>query len=73
MERFFNIFTFSNHDNNEFISLYIFYYSEEVFILINIWMIGKKSVKRYCLKKKTFTVNEIWKILLIQITCAQKS
>ena len=49
-ERFFNKYTFSNHDNNKF-----FYCYKKVFILMNIWMNGKNSMKHY-LKKKIFTV-----------------
>ena len=33
----------------------LFYCCEKVFILMNIWMIGKNSIKRNCLKKKIFT------------------
>ena len=50
-ERFFNRNGISNHDNNEFILLL-----QKVFILINIWMIGKKLMKYHYLKKKIFTV-----------------
>ena len=50
-ERFFDIYKFSNNDNNRFLlSL------QKVFILINIWMIGNSSMKHRYLKKKTFTV-----------------
>ena len=45
-ERFFNTYKFSNHDNSK----------KEVFILMNIWMIGKNLMKHLCLKKKIFTV-----------------
>ena len=34
---------------------------------MNIWMIGKISMKHLYLKKKIFTVTYTWKILLIQI------
>ena len=39
---------------------------------MNIWMIGKNSMKYYYLRKKIFIVTEIWKILLMQITPMQK-
>ena len=45
-ERFFNTYKFYNNDNNKF----------KVFILMNIWMIGKDSMKHSYLKKKIFTV-----------------
>ena len=50
-ERFFNTCNFSNHDNNS-----LFYYCEKVFIPMNIWMIGKNSVKHRYMKNKIFTV-----------------
>ena len=37
------------------ITISLFYY-KKVFILTNIWMIGKNSMKHYYLKKKTFIV-----------------
>ena len=37
---------------------------------MNIWMIGKNSIKFCYLKRKFFTVT--WKILLMQITHMQK-
>ena len=50
-ERLFNAYKFFDHDNNEFI-----YCCGKVFILMNIWMIGKNSVKQHYLKKKIFIV-----------------
>ena len=50
----------------------LFYCCEKGFILMNIWMIGKNSMKHHYLKKKIFTVTRIWKILLMQITCTQR-
>ena len=44
-ERFLNTYKFSFHDN-------IVYYCVKVFILMNIWMIGKNSMKHFYLKKK---------------------
>ena len=54
-ERFFDTFKFSNQDNNTFILLL-----QKVFILINIWMIGKNSMKLYYLKKKTLIVTLLY-------------
>ena len=48
-EQFFNTHKFSNHDN-------LFYCCKKVFILMNIWMIGKNSIKLYYLKKKILIV-----------------
>ena len=53
------------------ISMSLFYCCEKVFALMNIWMIRKNSMRHY-LKKKTFTVGEIWKILLMQIKHTEK-
>ena len=51
-EQFFTItYKFSNHGNNKF-----FYCCEKVLIVMNIWMIGKNSMKHHYLKKKIFTV-----------------
>ena len=36
------------------ISINLFYYCEKVFTPMNIWMIGKNSMKHYYLKKKRF-------------------
>ena len=47
----------------------LFYCCEKLFVLMNIWMTGKNSMKLYYLKKKIFKVTKIWKILLKQITC----
>ena len=33
----------------------LFYYYIKVFVLINIWMIGKNSIKRHYLKKNIFS------------------
>ena len=46
-EQFFNTYKFSIHSNNRFLLLL-----RKVFIILNIWMIGKNSVKHYYLKKK---------------------
>ena len=37
------------------IKISLFYYCEKALILMNIWMIGKNSMKRYYLKKKIFS------------------
>ena len=66
-ERFFNTYIFSNHTNNNFIL-----FCKKVFILMNIWMIGKNSRKHHYLKNKIFKVTYIGKILLMQITRTQK-
>ena len=50
----------------------LLYCCEKGFILTNIWMIGKNSMKHHYLKKKTFTVTRIWTILLMQNTCTQR-
>ena len=34
----------------------LFYYCEKVFIFMDVWMIGKNSMKHHYLKKKIFTV-----------------
>ena len=54
-ERFLNVYKFSNHDNNKF-----FYCCKKVFILMNVWMIGKNSMKYHYLKKKIFTSHLKW-------------
>ena len=50
-ERFCSIYKFSNHDRNN-----LFHYYKKVFILMSIWMIGKKLMKHHYLKNKIFTV-----------------
>ena len=50
-EYFFDTHKFSNYDNNNF-----FCYCAKVFILINIWMTGKNSMKHRYLKNKILTV-----------------
>ena len=50
-KRFFNKYKFSNQDNNN-----LFHCCKEVFLLMNIWINGKNSMKHHCLKKKTFKV-----------------
>ena len=52
-EQFFKTYKFSNHSKN-LISLSLFYCCEKVFILMNIWMIGKNATKHHYLKKKIF-------------------
>ena len=49
-ERFFNIYKFSNHETRS-----LFYCCKKVFILMNIWIIGKNSVKHGYLKKKFYS------------------
>ena len=49
-ERFFNTCSFSKHDNS------LFYYSENVFVHSNIWMIGKGLMKKHFPKKKIHVV-----------------
>ena len=51
-KRFFNTYTFYNHDVNTFISLL----RKGVSTHMNIWTIGKNSVKLHYLKKNIFTV-----------------
>ena len=46
-----NTYMFSNHDKNKFILLL-----QDLLILMNIWMIGKNSMKHNYLKIKTFAV-----------------
>ena len=65
-EWFFNTYEISKRDNNKFILL-----SRKVFILMNIWMIGKNSMKHDYLKKTIFIVIYICKILLMYIMCTQ--
>ena len=48
--RFRNTFTFSNNDINE-----LFFWYEKVFILMSIWMNGKKLIKHHCKKKNDLT------------------
>ena len=43
-----------------------------MFILMNMWMIGKSLMKHNYLKKKNFVATQIWKILQMQIKCMQK-
>ena len=45
------------------ISLY--YFCKKVFILMNIWMTRKNSMKHQYFKKKSFIVTLIWKILSV--------
>ena len=41
------------------ITIGLFHCCKKVFILINIWMIGKNQMKHYYWEKKTFTVTSI--------------
>ena len=50
----------------------LFYCCKNVLILMDIWMIGKNSMKLYYVKKGIFTATYIWKILVMQITQKQK-
>ena len=50
-ERFFNTYKFSNHE-----TISLFYCWKNVFIFMNIWMIGKNSMKYSYLKKEISTV-----------------
>ena len=50
-ERLLSIFRFPNHDNNQFILL-----MQDGVTLINMWMIGKNSMKYHYLEKKISTV-----------------
>ena len=50
----------------------LFYCSEQLFTHMYIWMIKKNSVKFNDLKKKTFTVEKTWNMLLMEITRRQK-
>ena len=50
----------------------LFYYCKKSFILMNIWMIKKNSVKHHYLEKKIYTVISIWKMLLMQIMRTEK-
>ena len=54
------------------ITIRLFYYCEKVFILMNISMVGKNSMKYHYLEKNIFIVTWICKILLIQIMHTQK-
>ena len=38
------------------ITVILFHYCEKVFILMNMWMIGKNPMKHHYVKKKLFTV-----------------
>ena len=48
-ERFLGAYKFSNHDNSKF-----FYGCGKVFTLMNLWMIGKGSMRYYSVKKNIF-------------------
>ena len=50
----------------------LFYYCETAFVLANIRMIGKNSMKRHYLKKMIFIVTKKWEILLMHIMRTQK-
>ena len=50
----------------------LFYYCKKSFILMNIWMIKKNSMKHHYLEKKIYTVISIWKMLLMQIMRTEK-
>ena len=50
----------------------LFYYCKKSFILMNIWMIKKNSMKHNYLEKKIYTVISIWKMLLMQIMRIEK-
>ena len=54
------------------ITISLFYYCVKLFILTNVWKIGKNPMKRHYLKKKIFIVTYIWKILLMQLMHMQK-
>ena len=54
------------------ISIPLFYCCEKVFILMNMLMIGKNSIKHHYLKKKILVVTLKWNKLLMQIACTQK-
>ena len=64
---FINTCKFSNHNNSRFIDLL-----RKGVYLMNIWMIGKNSMKYHNLKTKIFTFTYIWKILLMQIMHTKK-
>ena len=59
-EQFFNTYRFSNHDNDKFFYPYEY---------MNDW---EKINETSLLKKKIFTVTQIWKILLMRIMRTQK-
>ena len=61
-----NTYKFSEYNNNKF------YCWEKVFILMNIWMIGKNSMKHHGEKKKIFVAFWRRKMLLMQITHTKK-
>ena len=69
-ECFFNTYRFSNHDNNKFILLlrkgiYLYECMDD--------RIKFNEMRRHNLKKKTFIVTQVWKILqMMQITRTQK-
>ena len=42
--------------NIQTLKIILFYYCENLFILMNIWMVGKNSMKYHELKKKISTV-----------------
>ena len=67
-ERFLNKYKFSHHNDKKFILLFW-----KMFILVNIWMIGKNSMKYHYLKKKDFYSHlNIWKYLEIFEICVSK-
>ena len=54
-EQFFNTYIIIN--NNKYI-INLFYCCEKVFILMNIWMIGKNLMKHYYMKKDMKDITE---------------
>ena len=64
---------FSIHTNFlTMITISLFHYYEKVFIVMNIWMIGKNSMKRHYLKKKIFYSDLNMNILPMQTMRTQK-
>ena len=47
---------FHNDSNYDYHFIIKFHYCKKVFILMNIWMIGKNSMKYHYFKKKIYTV-----------------
>ena len=47
------------------ITIILFYFYGKMFISMNLWMIGKNSMKTSYQKNKTFIDTLVWKILLI--------
>ena len=62
IERFAGTYEFCNKDLNKFILLL-----RKVFILTNIWIIGKDLAKHHYPIKNLFVVTYTWKILMILI------